>query len=100
MRKTWLYRSGRWNTTEPGYKDQRHIHDGPEVPAHAGRKKNTKRWCKGKVGREHEWKFLEPGEYPPNMDWLNWGARNGRQCHRYAIWQCEKCKKVVWKDPT
>lgn len=43
MRKTWLYRSGHWNTTEPEYKDQRHIHDGPEVPAHAGRKKNTKR---------------------------------------------------------
>lgn len=27
--------------------------DQPEIPIH-GRKKNTRRWCRGKVGREHE----------------------------------------------
>lgn len=31
-----------------------HTHAGPEVLPHKSNK-NTKRWCKGKVGREHDY---------------------------------------------
>ena len=34
-------------------RDFQHSHDGPEVTRHIGQKKNGKKWCRGKVGREH-----------------------------------------------
>src|SRR5271165_530401 len=34
-------------------RDARHTHNGPSEPAHRS-SKNTRRWCKGKVGREHK----------------------------------------------
>lgn len=42
-------------------RDFRQTHDGPEAPAHRSRK-DTKRWCRGVVGREHVyvWFRIEP----------------------------------------
>jgi hypothetical protein len=34
-------------------RDARHVHNGPSVPKHRSGK-NTRRWCGGKVGREHK----------------------------------------------
>lgn len=34
-------------------RDFRHAHDEPEIPAHSGKRKDTKKWCKGKEGKEH-----------------------------------------------
>jgi hypothetical protein len=39
-------------------RDERHTHEGQEVPTH-NKKKNTKRWCKGKVGREHKFELVQ-----------------------------------------
>lgn len=36
-------------------RDARHVHNGPSVPKHRSGK-DTKRWCFGKVGREHEYR--------------------------------------------
>lgn len=44
-----------------------HSHDGPEVTGPPRPKKDTRRWCRGKVGREHvlgckpHWLFGTPG---------------------------------------
>jgi len=34
-------------------RDKQHSHDGPEVTRPSGHK-DTRKWCKGKVGREHK----------------------------------------------
>lgn len=49
-----------WARESIEYKDQKHDHGTEEVPRHRGKKKDTKRWCKGKVGREHDWDVTEP----------------------------------------
>lgn len=63
-------------------KEFRHTHNGPEVPRHIGKKKNTRKWCKGKVGREHVWSrtaYL-------TIKWLN---------KSYYCWHCEGCGKQL-----
>lgn len=43
-----------WNASGVRHRDARHDHSGPEVaPAKKKRRKNTRRWCRGKVGVEH-----------------------------------------------
>lgn len=42
-----------WKASGIKRRDFRHTHDGPEVPRHQG-KKNRRKWCRGKVGREHQ----------------------------------------------
>lgn len=42
-----------WKAGGVKRRDFRHTHDGPETPRHVGRRKNGKRWCRGKLGREH-----------------------------------------------
>lgn len=45
-------------------RDARHVHNGPEVPRpqHARKGgKDKKRWCGGKVGREHQKKCVDYG---------------------------------------
>lgn len=42
-----------WNATSIIKRDVRHSHDEPRVSLKS--KKDTKRWCRGKVGVEHVW---------------------------------------------
>lgn len=42
-----------WRLGAAEVRDARHVHDGPEVVGGPSKRKDTKRWCKGKVGREH-----------------------------------------------
>lgn len=79
----------------PHRDEERHAQ--PEVPLHRA-KKNTKRWCKGKVGREHK---VELGvskngwgrrqcEY---VDWLRWLHDDGWMCRH--VRSCTVCGKVM-----
>lgn len=52
----------------------------PEVPQHKGKRKNTKKWCKGKVGVEHS--FL-----PVLKEFTYMSIRISR---------CENCGKEKW----
>lgn len=54
-----------------------------EIPKHRS-SKDTKRWCKGKVGREHDyvWVAYRPFERP-SFD--------------ASIQECSKCHKLLWK---
>jgi hypothetical protein len=47
-------------------------------------RKDTKRWCKGVVGREHVWKRVPWS----GTAWL-------RKQNPYVIDECENCKKQV-----
>ena len=42
-----------WRLGAAEVRDARHVHDGPEVTAAPAKHKDTRRWCKGKIGREH-----------------------------------------------
>jgi hypothetical protein len=42
-----------WKEESIKRRDFRHVHGEPEVPRSRA-KKDTKRWCKGKIGREHK----------------------------------------------
>lgn len=43
-----------WNASGVKRRDFRHDHSSPEIPRHKGKKKNTKKWCKGKIGVRHK----------------------------------------------
>lgn len=54
-----------------------------EIPKHSS-KKDTKRWCRGKVGVEHMPKlmgWMETKNYDPINKW------------DLKVWICESCKK-------
>jgi len=55
-------------------RDARHVHNGPEVPRAVRGKKDRKRWCGGKEGREHT---------PKNIGWHV--GRDDDDCDRIVI---------------
>ena len=67
-------------------KDERHTKD-PEDEQPTGKtrgKKNTKRWCKGKVGKEHQ------------IVWIRYVSIHNRPWvpENWLIQQCKSCKKT------
>lgn len=83
----------------------------PDVPKH-GKKKKTRRWCKGKVGVEHrpeividertkQWRSdfgSRPACYRP--DWLVKGGRAGRRPMTWSwlcshVERCTVCGKIL-----
>lgn len=48
------------------------------APKPKNKKKNTKRWCRGKEGQEHDWKSFEKNQ-------------------RIIIQRCDRCRKEDWK---
>jgi hypothetical protein len=61
---------------------ERSAKDAPQVPRHVS-KKNTRRWCKGKVGVEHRTEWVRKRE-----TWASYGAGN----HWYNL-ICKACGK-------
>jgi hypothetical protein len=70
-------------------------------PRRRAHKKNTRRWCKGKVGREHvpqitgDRRWLSLGSCRPAPDWwpkVKWRKNNWDCRHREV---CVKCGKVL-----
>lgn len=56
----------------------------PEVPKHRS-KKNTKRWCKGIIGREHKYRYVE---------WLgSFKTIFPGHTQVYSVEECENCRK-------
>lgn len=55
-----------------------------EELAHKARKKNTKRWCKGHVGREHQ------------IVWIRYNTvhNNNRLPDNWLIQRCKVCKRT------
>jgi len=72
-----------WDT-KGSVSDQRRTDPSPEKFGHA--KKDTKRWCKGKVGREHVTEIRME-------DWLGRDYRCGRHTWtgRWMCWESNVC---------
>lgn len=82
----------------------------PDVPKH-NRRKRTRRWCRGKVGREHQleivldertlpWRTMN-GTRPPcyRPDWMR-NTKHGSQVESWSwlcshIERCTVCGKIV-----
>lgn len=58
--------------------------DGAPVTSKKRRKKDTKRFCRGKEGREHQWVHLK--------DHNSWW-------HPWSEWRCEGCQKTQYRRP-
>jgi hypothetical protein len=48
-----------WVAGANARRDFRQDRGGPEVPTRVPAKKNTKRWCRGRVGRDHSFSWTE-----------------------------------------
>jgi hypothetical protein len=48
-----------WTASAIARRDFRHDFDVPGVPVRRAARKDTKRWCRGKVGREHQFVWGE-----------------------------------------
>ena len=69
-----------WQENALERRDFRATKNGPEVAPHRS-KKDTRRWCRGKVGREHVWETRH--------DHSMWLA--------FCIDRCAVCGKEVWQ---
>lgn len=67
-------------------RDFRQAKDNPEVAPHAGKRKNTKKWCKGKEGREH---------IPVRKAKYYNDPRSGERKILYTSVVCDKCGKKL-----
>jgi hypothetical protein len=89
-----------WKSSGIIARDFRHSHNGPEI-SKAPKKKNTKKWCKGKIGVKHELAIrVRAGEvyslYPRNRMpcfILNEGGWRPDWCDEEEY--CVKCGKIL-----
>lgn len=76
--------------------------DGWDDARRAPAKKDTRTWCRGKVGVEHEPEIAVGRDWPatPRCHWYSqWGLRNGRRDWHFGymcrhIERCRVCGKV------
>lgn len=74
-------------------RDFRAAKDSPEVPKPGHRKKDTKNWCRGKVGTPHSFRRT--------MD--HWAARTTWSLWVHSkkttniIFRCTNCGKICWE---
>ena len=81
--------------------------DEEDETSHYKKKKNTKKWCKGKVGREHVLEITRSNyAFHLQCNYPKWGViKDGIvvPLGRYVCWHqrsCQKCGKVIeWTIP-
>jgi hypothetical protein len=91
----------KWDDDLPVH-DRRRIDQDPERYGH--KKKNTRRWCKGKEGREHVTE-LRPSKWLQwhkiagyNCGWSRWSKRRRWSCTHTVV--CINCEKILeWQLP-
>lgn len=67
----------------------------PEEPKPRPVKKDTKHWCKGKVGREHKLEWIDW----PNEHYSKWHADRGiERCKVHACTVCGKHFEICWNS--
>ncbi len=68
----------------------------PETPQHRSRK-NTRRWCRGKAGVEHQLAVVKHAYIGPPEDrtclWWPWGKEKYRTWHCCHVERCTECGK-------
>ena len=74
--------SGAWVVSGIQKRDARHTHGEPEVMPGPRKKKDTKRWCRGKRGNEHSYEWVPDKRHP-----ATWKPE-------VFVLQCENCGKI------
>lgn len=69
-----------WRYSSIKRRDYRADHGTEEIPRHTGKKKDTKKWCKGKVGVEHSFRI----------------SRKSFNYFSLTKLRCENCGKEKW----
>ena len=72
-----------WKASGVIRRDFRRSHDGPEVIRSRNKRKNLKRWCRGKEGKEHDF-VVVPKRY--EYSWFT--------STKYV---CTVCGKLEWR---
>ena len=70
---------GSWRAHAIKKRDFKHDHSEPVVKFRSS--KNTNRWCRGKVGFEHD---------------VNWQIEKDFFGHRYKTGRCSHCRKIMF----
>lgn len=84
-----------WKARGIAKRDFQHSKDGPEVIEGRPKKKSkSKRWCKGKEGREHRWKYTVVREWRRKI----YGTED-YVVEQERRWICQGCGKVSWGRP-
>ncbi len=73
---------------------------GPVVAKRAPRRKNTKRWCRGKEGREHVVVVARDSYFSDENRWKcgmvrSWKNRDEWVWRCFHILRCENCGKIL-----
>ena len=79
-----------WRLGAAEVRDARHVHNGPEVVGGPAKRKDTKRWCKGKVGREHELLVrhsTEMSKHRFSRSLIRFCAKCGKEVAHWYDWQ-------------
>lgn len=85
-----------------------HAHDPDDKPSTGTRRKDTRRWCKGKPGRDHVPGEPVKGSYAASHDWpCSWhlsGVVGREPTPRYSCLhevRCQTCGKILehWLEP-
>ena len=78
---------GSWHASGVLARDARHVKTEQQVAGHRA-KKDTKRWCRGRVGKEHD------------LEWVNfWAHRQNREYQpgdgNWWMSICKRCEKHI-----
>lgn len=89
-----------WKARGIKKRDFNHAHDEPEVPRKTGKskKKNTKRWCRGKEGREHVVVDRTPPRMPDFSCCSPEKQKHYMWMHRREV-KCINCGMDSWRLP-
>jgi hypothetical protein len=74
-----------WKESAARRRDVRHAKDPKETVKAGPGRKDTKRWCRGKVGVPHKAKLVLVGQISPALTITEW--------QRY---ECAECGKKLW----
>ena len=77
-----------WHASGILARDARHEKTEKQVPGHRA-KKDTKRWCRGKVGREHE------GEWKGYDEVNNTTPSNASRHRNLRYLVCKRCQRHI-----
>lgn len=61
----------------------------PEEPKKGRNHKDTKKWCKGVKGREHEYEWKLTNKFPPDWGWYDLACK---KCGKHK----DYCTKPLW----
>lgn len=89
-----------WRASGVKRRDFRRAKDAPEVPGSRGRRKNTKKWCKGIVGRKHDVRTYVENPHYCGKDCSYNKENGGTGFHPWAtnrrVTKCVKCGLNSW----